>query len=97
MLSHKEPSGSIEGKALAIADAGGIAFLGGKNLAGLIGVVAPCAAAGLEFGAGVHAGRSRNAVLGLAGVGGGAQIDKQFALGVDHERMHWVIAGQRQP
>ena len=42
-------------------------------------------------------GRIGHAVLELAGIGRRAEIDEQMAFVVDGERMHRMIAGERQP
>jgi hypothetical protein len=61
-----------------------------------VGVVEPDAGASLELRAGLMAGRIRHTVLELAGIGCRAEIDEQMALAVDGERMHRMIAGERQ-
>ena len=45
----------------------------------------------------LDARRIRNSVLPLAGIGGGAEVDVQGALRIDLERMHGMVAGERQP
>ena len=67
-----------------------------ERLVGLVRVIAPDAAARLELGAWVDAGGLRNAILRLAGVGCRGDVDVQGPISIDRERMHGMIAAQRQ-
>jgi len=78
----------VEVETLAVADAGGEAFVGREDLIRLVGVVAPDARANLELGAGVIAGRVRHAVLHLAGICSRSHRYKQIALRIDGEGVH---------
>ena len=96
MLGDEQTAGGIEGKTFAVAQPGGISLGRREMLIFFVGVVEPDAGAGLELGAGLMAGRIGDAVLHLAGIGRRAEIDEQMALGIDDERMHRMIAGERQ-
>ena len=95
MLGDVEAPGCVEVEALAVAVAGGIAFLRREYLTDLVGVVAPDAAARFELGARIDAGGVRHAVLLLAGVRRRSHGHEQIALRVDGEGMHRVVAGDR--
>src|SRR5262249_43301098 len=62
----------------------------------LSGVVAPDSASRLKLAAGIVARRMRHAVLDFASVGRRCKIDKKVSSGVDCERMHGVVAGERK-
>jgi hypothetical protein len=96
VLGGEEPAGRIEGEALAIAQPRREAFGRGEALAETVRVVAPDAAAGFQLRAGLPAWHLRHPVLGLAGIGGGAEIDIELAGGVDGEGMHRMVAAKRQ-
>src|SRR5580692_4354749 len=97
MLGYINSTGGVECEALAIADPGGEALGRRKVLPGPVRVVAPGAGARFELRAGRDPRRVERPVLDLAGIGGGAKIDKEIALPVDRKRMHRVIAGEGQP
>ena len=86
----------VRGDALAVTDAGRVAILRREGLVELVRVVAPDAAARLQLGARLDAGRLGDAVLLLAGVGGGGDVDVQHPVGVDREGVHRVITTERQ-
>ena len=96
VLRDEDVSLSIDREALGIAYAGGKARGRRECLAGFVRVVAPNAPARLQLRAGVDARRFRRAVLSLAGVGRRGDIDVQGTVGSDRERMHGMIAAQRQ-
>ena len=96
MLGGEQAPCPVEGKPLAIAQAGGETLAGREFLAKHIGVVAPDAGAGFEFDARVMAGLIGHAVFRLTGIGRRAEVDIKRALFVDGERMHRMVAGERQ-
>jgi len=89
-------AGRIDGNAVGIADAGGVALGGREFLARLVGVVAPDASPRVKLRARLVAGDVGHAVLSLAGIGGGGDIDEEVALGIDGEGVHRMVAGERQ-
>jgi hypothetical protein len=96
MLGHEHPARGVECDPFPVAQPGGEALGGRKALPGPIGVVAPDAGARLEFGARLNARRVRHSVFDLAGIGRRAQVDVERALRIDPERVHRMIAGERQ-
>ncbi len=96
MLGGEEAAGPVEGKPLAIAQAGGETLAGRKFLAEPVGVVAPNSGSGFEFDARVIAGPIGHAVFRLTGIGRRTEIDVKRPFSVDGERMHRVVSGQRQ-
>jgi hypothetical protein len=96
MLGREQSAGVVEGEALAISQAAHETLLGRKDLSRLVGVIEPRAGARLLLGAWVVAGRVGNAIFELTGIGRRAEIDKQPPFRVDHERVHGMVAGQRQ-
>ena len=61
-----------------------------------VGVVAPGAGSRLQFRAGVVARHIRHAILALARIRGGSEVDVKVALWINREGMHRMIADQRQ-
>src|ERR1700731_1112495 len=97
MLGYINSTGGVECEALAIADPSGEALGRREVLPGPVRVVAPGAGARFELRTGSDPRRVERPVLDLAGIGGGAEIDKEIALPVDRKRVHRVIAGEGQP
>ena len=97
VLGRENPAGGIECDSFAVAQPGGKALGGGELLAGAVGVIAPDTGPRLELRARLDAGGVGNSVLPLAGIGGRAEVDVQGALRIDLERMHGMVAGERQP
>src|SRR3984893_18124453 len=97
MLGQINSTFGIECEALAIADPGGKPLRRRELLPGAVRVVAPRAAARLEFRARTDPRGVEHPVLDLAGIGGRAEIDIEIALPVDRKRMHRMVAGDRQP
>src|SRR5260370_36357775 len=87
---------SIDGKTLCIAYAGREALGRRECLIRLIRVIAPDTAARLEIRTRVDARRFRRAILRLAGIGCGCDVDVQGTAGIDRERMHRMAGGKRQ-
>ncbi len=96
MLGDKQAAGGIERKALAVAQPGGVALRRRETLIFFVRLIEPDAGAGFKLGAWLMAGRIGDAVLQLAGIGRRTEIDEHVAIGIDDERMHRVIAGERQ-
>src|ERR1700720_3431301 len=97
MLGYINSTGGVECEALAIADPSGEALGRREVLPGPVRVVAPSAGARYELRTGRDPRRVERPVQDLAGIGGGAEIDKEIALPVDRKRVHRVIAGEGQP
>ncbi len=85
----------VDGNSIRIANARRETLRGRELLIRLVGVVAPDAAAGLQFGTRLDAGRLELPVLLLAGVGGGGHVDVHEAIRIDRKGMHRMIAAQR--
>ena len=62
----------------------------------LIGFVAPGPGAGFEFGAWLMTGRVGDPVFDLARIRRRSEVDVQVSFLIDDERMHRVVAGERQ-
>ncbi len=97
VLGRIDAAGRVERDAFTIAQPGREALCGRECLADTIGVIAPDPGSRLELRAGIVSRRIARAVAHLAGVGGRAEIDIKAALRIDRERVHRMIAGQRQP
>jgi hypothetical protein len=87
----------VECDALAVAEPGREALGGRELLTDTVRVVAPDPRSRLELRAWIEPRRVEHAVLRLAGIGGGAEIDIEPALRIDRERVHRMVAGQGQP
>ena len=61
-----------------------------------VGLITPNACSCFKLVAWLMADRIQCAVFDLTGIGGAAEVDIEVAVGVDDERMHRVVAGQRQ-
>ena len=96
MLSDENMSGRINCKSLGVPDAGGITFGRREDLLGAIGAVFPDPPACFQFRAGASSGNPRLTVLRLAGVCGGGNVYVQGPIVGDEERVHRMIAAQRQ-
>src|SRR4051812_4035187 len=98
MLGHEYAFAiEVNSKTFAVADPGSITICGRELLVCFLGVVSPDAAAGLEFGARLGARRLERPILQLAGIRRGAHIHIQKSIAADVERMHGMVAAQRQP
>ena len=93
---RENPAGGIKRDALAVAQTRHEAFRRREMLVQPVGVITPGAASGLQLGARIFARHVRHAVLALAGIGRGTEVDIEIARRVDREGMHRMIAGQRQ-
>src|ERR1700733_11815647 len=96
VLGDKEVSGGIDGESLRVSYPGGEASGRRECLVRLARVITPDTAARLELGTRIDARRFRRAILRLAGIGRGGDVDVQGTLAVDCEGMHGMIPTQRQ-
>src|SRR5215813_5410843 len=96
VLSDEKAAGRVDGKSFPVANSSGEPARRGKYLVRLVGVVTPDAAAILQFGAGICALYVGLAILGLAGIGRGPDVDVERSLLTDDERVHGMVAAERQ-
>ena len=96
VLGDEDTAGRIDAEAFRIADPGGVALERRERLIGDVRVVAPDAAARLELLARLSAGRSGAAILKLAAVGRRRDVHVQMPIRVDGERVHGMVAAERQ-
>src|SRR4051812_28021078 len=86
----------FDGDAFPVPNAGDVALSRRELLSRALRVVPPDATPGPKLGARTMAGGQGGPILDLARVRGRSQIDIQSAAGVDAERMHRVVAGERE-
>src|SRR5262249_38314856 len=96
VLSDKQISCRVNGKAFGIAYSGRETIGRRKFLIGLAGIVAPYTATRLQFRAGVRTRNLRLAVLWLAGIGRGSDVHIHRSILADDERMHRMVAAEGQ-
>src|SRR5436190_5326228 len=96
VLRDEKAAGRVDGKSFPIANSRGEPAGPGKCLVRLVDVVTPDAPASLQFGAGVCARYVGLAILGLAGIGRGPDVDVERSLLTDDERVHRMVAAKRQ-
>jgi hypothetical protein len=86
----------VNAEAFGVSDAGGVALCGQESLIGLLRVVAPDASTSIELSARIGAGGMQSAVLQLAGIGGRSHVDVEHAVVAYVERVHGMVAPERQ-
>src|SRR3984893_5450798 len=89
--------GGVEGKSLAVPDAGGEATAWRERLVQLARIESPNPAPGFEVDARIHSRRVEGSVRDLAGIAGAGDVHVHGPARVDAKWVHGMIAAERQP